>query len=68
MPSTVIAKHHYDPQTETLRIIYISGKVYDYLKVPTEVYEEMKNAFSKGIFLNTRIKGFYKFRKITDNF
>lgn len=64
MPSTVIAKHQYFPETETLRIIYLSGKVYDYLKVTAEVYEEMKNAFSKGIFLNTRIKGKYEFRKV----
>lgn len=57
MPSTVIAKHIYHPETETLRIIYISGNVYDYLNVPAEIYEEMKNAFSKGIFFKHEDKG-----------
>ena len=64
MPSTVIANRIYFTETETLRMIYLFGKVYDYLKVPAEIYEEMKNAFSKGIFLNTRIKGKYKFVKV----
>ena len=64
MPSTVIAKHIYHPDTETLRIIYTSGNVYDYLKVPQEIYDEMLGAFSKGIFLNTRIKGKYEFEKV----
>ncbi len=63
MPSTVIAEHQYFPETETLRIIYISGNVYDYLKVPADVYVEMKEVFSKGIFLNTRIKENISFRQ-----
>ena len=50
MPSTVIAKHIYYPETETLRIIYVSRNVDDYLKLPAEVYEEMKSALVKGFF------------------
>ena len=50
MPSAVIEKHIYHLETETLRIIYTSGNVYDYLKVPAEVYEEMKSALVKGFF------------------
>ena len=50
MPSTVTAKHIYYPETETLRIIYVSGNVDDYLKLPAEVYEEMKSALVKGFF------------------
>jgi hypothetical protein len=38
--------------------------IYDYKKVPQEVYDEMKTAFSKGIYLNERIKGFYEFEKV----
>ena len=51
------ANRIYFTETETLRFIYLFGKMCDYLKVPAEVYEKMKNAFSKGIFLNTRIQG-----------
>ena len=64
MPSSVVAKADYDPETETLRIIYTSGSIYDYKKVPPAVFDEMKNAFSKGVFLNKEIKGNYVYKKI----
>lgn len=64
MPSSVIAKMEYARETETLRIIYRSGAVYDYFKIPPEIFNEMKNSFSKGVFLNNRIKPLYDFEKI----
>jgi hypothetical protein len=64
MPSTVIASTKYDPETATLRVIFLSGAIYDYLNVPPQVYGEMKNAFSKGTFLNERIKTSYEFKKV----
>lgn len=66
MPSSVVRKYHYDPDTKTLRINYVSGMIYDYLNVPEEVYLEMKNAFSKGTFLNEKIKKNYDFKKINE--
>ena len=64
MPSTVVASFSYDAEKHTLRVVYRSGMVYDYLEVPETAYEEMKNAFSKGTYLNTEIKGKYKFKKV----
>lgn len=64
MPSSVVASIQYDPATAILRVIFVSGSVYDYKKVPEKVYKEMKAATSKGIFLNKYIKGSYPFRKI----
>ena len=64
MPSSVVSKYQYDPETETLRITYVSGLVYDYLEVPEHIYLEMKEAFSKGTFLNENIKKNYEFKKI----
>ena len=64
MPSTVISSMKYDPEKEILRVIFLSGAIYDYLNVPQKVYDEMKNAFSKGTFLNRFIKGKYEFEKI----
>jgi len=65
MPSSVVASFKYDLLKHTLRVTYVSGKVYDYLNVPADVYQEMKDAESKGTFLNLRIKGLYRFRKIS---
>ena len=63
MPSTVVASFHYDIANQALRVIFVSGTVYDYFNVPAKVYEAMKAADSKGTFLNEQIKGFYHFKK-----
>ena len=64
MPSSVVRSIGYDTDHRRLRIIYVSGKIYDYLDVPASIYEAMKISGSKGTFLNTRIKGHYTFRKV----
>lgn len=64
MPSSVVNKYLYFPETEILRIIYQSGAVYDYLKVPAEVVERFKTVQSKGRFLNYVIKPKFKYRKV----
>ena len=64
MPSTVISSMHYYPATSTLRIIFVSGTVYDYKNVPEKVYKEMKTSSSKGGYLNQHIKGAYAYKKV----
>jgi len=64
MPSSVVAAIKYDVNTSTLRVIYVSGSVYDYKDVPQKVYNEMKTASSKGEYLNKHIKPKYEFEKI----
>jgi hypothetical protein len=64
VPSSVVAAMQYNSVTSTLRIIYVSGDVYDYKNVPEEVYREMKAYSSKGTYLNKKIKGKYNFEKI----
>ncbi|QHS60520.1 KTSC domain-containing protein [Chitinophaga agri] len=64
MPSTVVYKMLYDHDTATLRIIFVSGLIYDYKNVPEEVYQAMKNSGSKGTYLNKHIKGHYAYEKV----
>jgi len=64
MPSSVIAHMIYHADTLTLRIIFVSGMIYDYKEVPETVYLAMKSSGSKGIYLNKYIKGHYAFEKI----
>ena len=64
MPSSVVAAIRYDVPSSTLRVVYVSGNIYDYKKVPEEVYTLMKKASSKGEFLNKQIKPNYEFEKI----
>jgi len=68
MPSAVVSAFFYDSVSSTLRVRYTSGIIYDYLNVPANVYEAMKNAFSKGKYLNEHIKGHYSFRRINENY
>ena len=66
MPSSVVAAIHYYAEKKVLRVIYVSGAVYDYKAVPEKAYQAMKNSGSKGTYLNKEIKGKYKFEKIQD--
>lgn len=64
MPSSVVNSFIYFPETEILRIVYQSGAVYDYFKVPFTIAENFGKASSKGKFLNTVIKPKFRYRKI----
>jgi lysyl-tRNA synthetase class 2 len=55
----------YFEKSSTLRIIFTSGEIYDYLKVPVAVYEAMKKATSKGSYLNKVIKTRFAYKKVT---
>jgi DNA primase len=57
----------YDPEKATLRVVFVSGMIYDYKNVPEEEYIRMKTSGSKGIYLNKHIKGKYEFEKVKDN-
>lgn len=59
MPSAVIKKYEYRPETNVLTITFVSGIIYDYLQVPEEVYVQMKATIEKGVFFNKQIKGKY---------
>jgi hypothetical protein len=64
MPSTVISSINYEDDSNTLRIIFVSGMIYDYKNVPEDVYFSLKISGAKGIFLNQKIKGKFPFEKI----
>jgi hypothetical protein len=59
---------NYDQRRHILEVEFIEGDVYQYLKVPFEVWEklkdEIKNGGSSGTFINKEVKPNYKFIKI----
>lgn len=65
MPSAVIRSYCYDAASETLEIVYHSGKVYHYLNVPEKVFRELRSTMLKGIWFNHNIKGKYLFKEVT---
>jgi hypothetical protein len=66
MPSTVIAHARYDADKQILTVVFVSGLVYKYLKVPQNVYDAFRSSGSKGAYLNKFIKGHYEYEKEAD--
>ncbi|MGZ8511702.1 MAG: KTSC domain-containing protein [Chitinophagaceae bacterium] len=64
MPSTVVSSIHFNATNSILRVIFVSGLIYDYKNVPEKVYKAMKTSSSKGTYLNQHIKGKYDFEKV----
>jgi len=64
MPSTVVASFHYNEKQQILTVVFLSGMVYEYRRVPPQIYQSMKESTSKGIYLNTHIKGKFDFTKV----
>jgi len=65
MPSTAIADIHYDPKRERLTVTFVTGRIYEYVDVPSEVAASFQSALSKGMFFNTYIRDRYDFREMT---
>ena len=63
MPSTVIRRWEYDAGDARLDVEFVSGKRYSHLAVPERVAQEMREAFSKGSYFNTRIRDHFAFTK-----
>ena len=54
----------YDRAKQTLTIKYRSDETYDYFDVPEDVFEDMKEAPSKGHFITDKVKGVYRFARV----
>lgn len=63
--SSNVAEIGYDPETETLEVAFIRGGVYQYLGVPTSIYNELLVAPSVGRYLDVNVKkAGYSVRKV----
>jgi len=59
--SSMIEAIWYSEDAERLSVRFKSGKEYDYLDVPVELYQEFLSAPSKGKFFNKHVKGQYAY-------
>lgn len=62
--SSAISEVAYYPNVERLVVLFISGKAYEYLNVPGHVMNGLREASSKGKFLNKYILAQYRFKKL----
>jgi len=62
--SSNIASIGYDENTNTLRVSFLNGSLYDYHSVPESLYNGLMNAASHGGYLDAYIKkGGYQYTK-----
>lgn len=55
----------YDDDARELDIMFTTGKIYRYLKVPREIYDDLLDAESKGEFFNQNIKDMFAVSEVT---
>lgn len=54
----------YREDTQTLRIWFTVGTIYDYFNVPLMEFEGLRNAPSIGSYIARSIKGIYPYQKV----
>lgn len=64
--SSNIASLKFDSTSETLELTFHRGNTYQYLDVPTEIWNGFKNADSQAKYLNSYIKGRFRYHRIHD--
>ncbi|SDG57741.1 KTSC domain-containing protein [Thalassobaculum litoreum] len=62
--SSTIARMDYDEPRRVLKIEFKNGTRYEYYDVPTNIFQQMKAAPSKGHFLAVSIKGRYRYARV----
>ena len=67
MPSTVIRRFTYRPETRALDVEFVSGRRYRYFGVPEGIASRFRSAFSKGSFFNARIRDDYPFEELSED-
>ena len=64
MPSTVIRRFDYRPETRELEILFVTGRRYLYSGVPEEEAQRFRGAFAKGVHFNKYIRDRYPCREL----
>ena len=62
--SSNIARYKYDDKMRILTVEFKNGGTYNYYDVQQGVFEQMKNAPSKGEFLARNIKGAFRYARV----
>lgn len=62
--SSNITSIGYDAPSQILEVEFQSGAIYQYYGVPENIYGQLKQACSKGQFLNAYIKNAYGYSRV----
>lgn len=61
--SSNISRLGYDEPNRVLKIEFKNGSLYDYFDVPVNIFEEIRNAPSKGQYLAQQVKGIFRYAR-----
>ena len=64
MPSTVIRRFEYRPDTRELEILFTTGRRYLYSDVPEDAVARFRAAFAKGSHFNRHIRDRYRYLEL----
>lgn len=62
--SSNISSASYDSESENLKITFKNGSIYEYTKVPWQVFTKFRLSESQGKFFSEHIKSVYTFKKL----
>jgi hypothetical protein len=62
--SSTISRMAYDEARKVLAVEFKNGSRYEYYDLPTNVFQQMMAAASKGQFLSANIKGRYRYARV----
>ncbi|MGY4225017.1 hypothetical protein ACVMIH_002378 [Bradyrhizobium sp. USDA 4503] len=62
--SSNVAEVGYDPNSRILEVQFKTGAVYQYFDVPQQLYDELWRASSIGGFINSNLKGHYRYARV----
>lgn len=62
--SSSIASIGYDPDLQILEVEFVAGRVYQYMSVPQNVFDEFLGSGSKGSYLALNIKNLYPYVQV----
>jgi hypothetical protein len=62
--STALRSVGYDRATQILETEFMTDKVYQYFDCPSEVFDALMRAESKGRFYNQEIRDHYRYRRV----
>ena len=62
--SSNLASIGYDAENEILEVEFKHGGIYQYFGVPENIYDELMNADSHGVYFSANIRNNYEFEKM----
>tara|TARA_R110002050_G_scaffold3249_3_gene17203 strand:- start:52970 stop:53179 length:210 start_codon:yes stop_codon:yes gene_type:complete len=62
--SSNISEIGYDEPSRTLEVLFSNGSVYQYFDIPPQIYTELLHAGSVGRYLNSTIKGHFRYARV----